>query len=164
MQLKYVRFWNEMALNEYDGYVVKEDDTNIYIIYPMTHDWIHYLNKWEWLEKMNLHQFEKNLFQPRTTVRYIPDLEPIKWMFDFPIESFGIDKLPKVANFYEQFLYNAKLPFHKRLEETIDRTYFLFEKHEMKQILEFILEQLKDKAKEERLKIVLSGKIQEFLA
>lgn len=168
MKHDYIIFWNEMALTDYDAFLVKEDGKQFFVVYPIVYFWLVHLNRLDEIEKTNPIAFDHDFFGPYRKCIIPKGLMRFKiessWIFDFFIPNDDLSQLNTIALFFEHYLSkrNGQNPI-KRLENAIVNTSHA-EANLRKKLVEFIVNKRKlNESIHLRLPFLLSYPIQNVL-
>lgn len=129
-QMKYVNFWNSFTDSMYDGFLVKEDiKTNLpkfYTIDPIVYEWVLKKGDKNWFSLIEPKGYEKEFYSYFEVP--IKDeqsfMRGYDWLLDFPIDEKTIPLIPKIANFFEHFIFQSKdISLEESFKNVDSRTY-----------------------------------------
>lgn len=140
--LKYVKFYNIVTESMYDGFVTSEDENSFSTIDPICYEWLLYLDKLDWIEKIDPRNFDKEFF-PYFEVKLSENWSFIrdkKWLFDFTVKEEYITKVHSIANFFELFALQPNAPLHAKINKAKERTSRFLSEEIQNELKDFIVE------------------------
>lgn len=157
---KFIKFWNDYVYDYYDGYLIKEDNKKFYMVHPITYEWMKHSDTFHWLNTISLEKYDKSLF-------FYAEVRPKKytqgheWIFDFELFDEDFKKIERIVSFFDCFIFHHKMPFSKRLEQTILRTSYHIDKSTLSRLVQFTI--TREMYIKEKLRLMFSPTIRPFL-
>lgn len=142
---KYIEFWNEMTLNYWDGYLIREDESSFYMVTPVCYEWLMKTNREEWLEEIFLSPFLHSFYCP-LEIKQIPIFftEEYLWILEFPLVNEDKEHFHLIGNFFEHFrgcrIHNSK-DLKQSLVHCISKVKKLIPEQILSRIITFVLQQ-----------------------